>query len=185
MAEDDAKEKKKDDADAPEGEGAAEGAEGEEGEGGKKKKSKKKLILILVPVLLLVIGGVVFFLMSGGDEHAEGEEAHVEEVIEVKDFAFYDLPEILVNLASGGKSKNFLKISISLELEDPAQLPQLEKLEPRIVDKFQVYLRGLRVDDLQGTQAIYRLREELLNRVNTTAKPIQINQVLFKEILVQ
>ena len=30
-----------------------------------------------------------------------------------------------------------------------------------------------------------RLREELLNRVNNAAKPAKVNDVLFKEMLVQ
>ena len=54
-----------------------------------------------------------------------------------------------------------------------------------IVDSFQVYLRELRVADLKGSAGIYRLREDLLRRVNEAAQPVKINDVLFKEILVQ
>ena len=42
---------------------------------------------------------------------------------------------------------------------------------PRIVDNFQVYLRELRIEDLQGAAGIYRLREELLLRVNAAVRP--------------
>lgn len=176
---------------ANENEEAAAGGEDADGEEGEQKKGKNKLLLIGVPlIVLLLVGGAVMF-MGGGDDKPEGEVT--EEVAkedakpkpQVADLVFYDLPEILVNLSADGRRKTFLKISISLEVEDQGQADQLKKLEPRIVDKFQVYLRGLTVEDLQGTQGVYRLREELLNRVNTTAEPIKVTQVLFKEILVQ
>jgi flagellar protein FliL len=56
---------------------------------------------------------------------------------------------------------------------------------PRIIDNFQVYLRELRVEDLKGSGGMYRLREELLLRVNAAVAPAKINDVLFKEMLVQ
>jgi len=58
-------------------------------------------------------------------------------------------------------------------------------LLPRIIDNFQVYLRELRVGDLKGSAGIYRLREELLTRVNSAIAPSKVKGVLFKEMLVQ
>ena len=56
---------------------------------------------------------------------------------------------------------------------------------PRIVDNFQVYLRELRIEDLQGAAGMYRLREELLSRVGKAAQPAEIVDILFKEMLIQ
>ena len=67
----------------------------------------------------------------------------------------------------------------------PDGVPRLQAVMPRIVDNFQVYLRELRVEDLRGSGGIYRLREELLARVNAAAAPIKVVDVLFKEMLVQ
>ena len=50
---------------------------------------------------------------------------------------------------------------------------------------FQVYLRELRVEDLSGSAGVYRLKEELLARVNAAVEPINVTDVLFKEMLVQ
>ena len=61
----------------------------------------------------------------------------------------------------------------------------LEAVMPRIIDNFQVYLRGLRIEDLQGAAGLQRLREELLLRVNAAAKGKHVRDVLFKEMLVQ
>jgi flagellar FliL protein len=53
------------------------------------------------------------------------------------------------------------------------------------VDSFQVYLRELRVEDLKGSAGMYRLREDLLRRINEAARPVKISDVLFKEMLIQ
>ena len=39
--------------------------------------------------------------------------------------------------------------------------------------------------DLRGSAGLYRLREELLVRVNKAAAPAKVSDVLFKEMLVQ
>ncbi|MFQ5467950.1 MAG: flagellar basal body-associated FliL family protein, partial [Kiloniellaceae bacterium] len=48
-----------------------------------------------------------------------------------------------------------------------------------------VYLRELRIQDLQGSAGLQRLREELLLRVATAAYPAQVRDVLFREMLIQ
>jgi flagellar FliL protein len=98
---------------------------------------------------------------------------------------FYDLPEMLVNINTAGRTKNFLKMRVSLELANETDINRIENVLPRIVDNFQVYLRELRLEDLQGAAGMYRLREELLNRVNAAVRPAQVKDVLFKEMIVQ
>ena len=56
---------------------------------------------------------------------------------------------------------------------------------PRMVDIFQTYLREVRPSDLNGSAGMFRLKEELTRRVNSTIAPHQVSAVLFKEILVQ
>ncbi len=98
---------------------------------------------------------------------------------------FYDLPEMLVNINTAGRTRNFLKMRVSLELANETDINRVENVLPRIVDNFQVYLRELRLEDLQGAAGMYRLREELLNRVNAAVRPAQVKDVLFKEMIVQ
>jgi flagellar FliL protein len=92
---------------------------------------------------------------------------------------------MLVNINTAGRTKNFLKIKVSLELNNEADINRVENVLPRIVDNFQVYLRELRLEDLQGAAGVYRLREELLNRVNAAVRPAQVKDVLFQEMIVQ
>jgi flagellar protein FliL len=177
------KDKDKDDK-APE-----EGAEGAaEGEAPRKRFSGKKLVLFIILPALLLLGGAAGAHFSGLTKKflggGEGEQAeHKPEP--PKQAIYYNLPEMLVNLNSAGRRASYLKISVSLELDNPADIPRIEAIMPRIVDNFQVYLRELRIEDLKGSAGLYRLREELLARVNTAAQPARVNDVLFKEMLVQ
>jgi len=164
---------------AGEGEGEGEGAP-------RKKWSGKRLVLFIgLPVFLLILigggAGVYFSGMLGGAKKAEGTAPKVEAGPAV----YVDLPEILVNLESTGKQQRFLKASISLEVANPVDAEALKKQMPRLVDQFQTYLRGLRVDDLHGSSGVYRLRQELLARVAQAAEPTPVDDVLFRELLVQ
>ncbi len=164
--------------------------------GGKKKFSGKKLILFVVlPILLLGGGGAAVMmsgLLGGGDKeeasHAPKAAAHAPVPGEAHGPAatvFYDLPEMLVNLNSNTRRPTFLKIQVSLELASEQEAAFVKKMSPRIIDNFQVYLRELRIDDLRGSAGIYRLREELLARINMAVRPAKVKDVLFKEVLVQ
>ncbi len=180
-ADDDLKEDGDDDDDGDE----------EDGEGSPKKLGgKKKLLLIVGLALFLVVGGAAGVYFSGLLEPlivmlGGVDEIAAEETTEPVEAVFFDLPEILVNLNTGGRKSTFLKIRVSLELESAEDVARIEAVMPRIIDNFQVYLRELRVEDLKGSAGMYRLREELLMRVTLAAAPSKVSDVLFKEMLVQ
>ncbi|MFA7430225.1 MAG: flagellar basal body-associated FliL family protein [Rhodospirillaceae bacterium] len=174
----------------------------EEPEGGSKDgggKKKKLLLLIVLPFLLLIGGiagayfaGLLDPLLAPSVETPEKAAATAGAApgtpgaaMQVQPAVFYDLPEMLVDINAGARKRNFLKLRVSLELASAADTAAVEAVMPRIVDNFQVYLRELRLEDLQGAGGIYRLREELLVRVNAAVRPAKVNDVLFKEMLVQ
>lgn len=148
----------------------------------------KKLVLFIILPILLLLGGLAGAYFAGlldplfGKPAAAVEEEHKSAMPQT---VFYDLPQMLVNLNTGGNKRNYLKIAISLELTSEEDKVTLETLLPRVVDNFQVYLRELRVEDLRGSAGVQRLREELLLRVNNAVHPIEVRDVLFKEMLVQ
>lgn len=153
------------------------------------KGGMKKIILIVVAALL-VIGAVMAGLVFSGifnpfAKKDAAEQAAAEAPPPPKSAVFLDLPDILVNLNSANRRTNFLKVSISLEVESAADVQKLQALMPRIIDSFQIYLRELRLEDLRGSAGMYRLREDLLRRINEAARPVKVNDVLFKELLVQ
>jgi len=124
---------------------------------------------------------------EGDKKHkdAKGGEGKAGAESDAGGAVFYDLPEMLVNINTAGRKRNFLKLRVSLELANEADINMVENVLPRIVDNFQVYLRELRLEDLQGAAGMYRLREELLMRVNAAVRPAQVKDVLFKEMIVQ
>ena len=163
----------------------------EDDESSDKPGGTKKLIIIIAVVLLLAIGGIAAAYFTGllqpiiewitGQEVTEEEEKKIDQ----ENAVFFPLEELIVNLNTGGRTSTFLKIRISLELVEGEDISRIESVMPRIMDNFQVYLRELRIEDLKGSAGMYRLREELLTRVNAAAAPAKIQDVLFKEMLVQ
>lgn len=172
---------------------------GGEEDGESSSGGKKKLFIIIGLVVFLLIGGAAGAFFTGlldpllgveetaaenGEGAGEGGAGDDDEAVSAIPY-FFDLPEILVTLNTGGRKSTFLKIGISLELREEADAPKIQAIMPRIINSFQIYLRELRLDDLKGSAGIYRLNEELLKRVNAAATPTKINAVLFKEMLVQ
>ncbi len=170
--------------DAPAGEtadGEADGGEEKaEGKSSKFRLSPKKIAMLAVPLLLLLLGGGGYFaypyFMSGESEVAEAPQ---------KPKVYYNLPEMVVNLSSREKRAQYLKLKVSLEAPDQKVLDALNPIMPRVMDMFQLYLRELRSSDLEGSAGIYRLKEELLRRVNLEIHPHRVSRVLFNEIIVQ
>lgn len=161
---------------------------------------KRKIVMLLMPILL-VIGAVVgvyfsgitdsLFVPSGETVSSSGDGEDSPEVIEegrVKQGSafFYDVPEILVNLSGKpGQKPVYFKVKVSLELENPQDAPKIDLLLPRVIDSMQFYLREMRIEELQGSMGTYRLKEELLGRLNRVLAPTRINEVLLKDVLIQ
>jgi flagellar protein FliL len=161
-----------DEAEAPDGEAAAAAPSG-----------KKKIIVLAAVVLVLAgAGGGGFFFWKKSHAAPEAEAAPVK-----KPVAFLDLREMTVNLApdSGNDRQRYIKFKVSLEVKEAKVLPEVQPLVPRIEDAFQVYVREMRASDLEGSAGMYRLREELLRRVNVATYPAKVDAVLFKDMVVQ
>jgi flagellar protein FliL len=189
--------------------------EGEGGEGKPKKKlAGKTLILFIVLPAVLVLGGggaaaYMLFFKGGGEQHAAAEAGHEpakasgghgggEEgagepvpgpngttISHGEGVVFVSLPEMLVNITGADGRPAFLKLRLTMEAPDDASVTVLTEQIPRVNDQFNGFLRELRTDDLSGSAGAYRLRLELLRRVNLAIAPTQINAVLIEEMLVQ
>ncbi|MEQ1863593.1 MAG: flagellar basal body-associated FliL family protein [Micropepsaceae bacterium] len=181
-------------ADAADGEGEAGAKPAPKGRfaflTGLLKLPRKTLLFVVAPAVLVVVlgAGAYFFLFSGGEEEVAAEGAHGEAAAHAEEAphpVFFDVPDILVNLSGGGDKPAFLKLSVSLELENEEAKAAIEPVLPRVVDQLQTYLRELRVEDLSGSAAMFRLEEELLRRVNLAVEPVAVKDVLFREMIVQ
>lgn len=152
---------------------------------------KRKLLIIIVVAILLVVGGLAgaYFtgLLDPVIKMVVGDPTHVEDAVEGErgPSVFYELPSMTVNLNTGGRQARFIKIQVSLELENELDKPKVEAVIARVMDNFNVYLRELRIEDLNGSAGMYRLREELLTRIRAAVAPVKVRDILFKEMLIQ
>jgi len=188
---------------------------GAEGDTPPKKKLPLLFIIIPAAVLVLGGGGgAAFFLMQPKPAAAEAEGGHGEEkgghekkeekkggghgakegeadpalgvIAEGPDgVTFYTLPDMVVNIQSPDGRPTFLKLKLTLEMQDHDLATTLQEESPRMQDMFQGFLRELRPEDLAGSAGSYQLRAEILRRVNLIAAPSKIDAVLIEEMLVQ
>jgi flagellar FliL protein len=150
---------------------------------------KQKLIAAgaLVLVLAGASAGIYFLLGSSAKEAGAGTESVRTAAANLPpaQAAFFDVPDIIVNIQTTDATPAFLKLTVSLELEKAEAKAAIEPVMPRVVDQFQTYLRELRVEDVRGSAGVMRLKEELLRRVNLAVAPTPVRDVLLKEMIVQ
>lgn len=162
------------------------------------KKSPQMKMVAIAFFSVLCLGALVglFFLIRSMStatptprpiELAAPAQAGVPHIMMV-----HEIREILVNLrAPAGRRPPYLKLAVGLEVgvaDEAAEKKTRDTLtqqEALIKDQFYVYLRDLDLSDLQGSEGMQRLREELLERVNVVTAPLQISNVLFLEFFVQ
>jgi flagellar FliL protein len=95
------------------------------------------------------------------------------------------MPEIIVSLSGNSSNIRYLKLVLSLELASAEDQAVVESQMPKITDEYQTYLRQLRLEDLRGSVGTYRLKEALLLRINQVVQPVEVKDVLLKEMLIQ
>lgn len=149
----------------------------------KRRLTRGRLLLfVILPLLLLLAGGAgYYFFFMNKKKAPEAAKPPPPKI-----FVYYNLPSFVVNLpASTAGRTSFLKVTISLELDSAADETAVQAVMPRIVDHVQAYLRNLRPEDLKGTAALTRFKEEMLSRVTSAAPTAKVDDVLLQELLLQ
>jgi flagellar FliL protein len=149
-----------------------------------RKRARRAGLLLAVPAVFALAGAGLWFagvlpplLEGGGRAHAEAQAARPP--------VFFELPEIVANLNVTGRRASYVKLRGKLELARAEDAAVVQAAMPRVLDLFGTYLREMRPEELRGSMGTYRLREELLARVNLAVAPARVTDVLFLEILVQ
>ena len=167
-------------------------AEAEVEGGAPAKKGIPKLFIIIGAAAIVVLlggAGLYFFLSSSAPaadaEHGAATADGHGGTAEAGHTFIFNLPPMIVNLNDPDNAGAFMKLSVALEVGNEAMMLEIQPRMAKVVDAFQVYLRELRRSDLEGSAGVYRLKEELLRRVNVAIYPSRVESILFKEILVQ
>lgn len=149
----------------------------------RRRLSRTLILFVILPLVLLLAGGAGYYFFFFRQAK---QETKAEKPPPPKTYAFYNLPGFVVNLATTSPTRtSFLKVTISLELDSAADIRAVQAVMPRIVDHVQAYLRELRPEDLRGTTALARFRQEMLDRVRTAAPAAKVDDVLLQELLLQ
>ena len=168
---------------------SGEGGEGAPKKGLFKKLLSKKMLMIAVPALVVLLAGAgagTYFFVIKPHNADKNKVAKADEIpLTPPQVAFSDVPDILVNIQSNDGTPAYLKLSLSLEMDNDLAKTGMTALMPRLVDQFQAYLRELRLDDLKGSEGVLRLKEELLRRAEISAAPYKVRDVLLKQMIVQ
>lgn len=150
-----------------------------------KPKGKKKLILIAAVALIVLLlggGGAAWFLMGG--KKGAAKEAATEKKLPGKD-AFVDVPPMLVNLRASDGNPHFLKLHFMLVLGPKAKAEELKDQLPLVLDAYQPFLRELRPEDLAGSAAVFRIKEEMLVRTRDALGDGMVDDILIQDLVQQ
>ena len=147
------------------------------------RKSRKKLVIAAVGALVLLLGagGGGYALLAPGDA-GEGGEAQAE-AVDVE--TFVDVPPLTVNLRGADGAPRFLRVHLMLVPSSAEAGEEVTRRLPLIIDAYQPFLRELRPEDLSGSAAAFRLKEEMLVRANDAAGAGSVTDVLIQDLVQQ
>jgi len=161
-------------------------------------RRKKTLLIGAAAAALLLVGGGGGYMMMGGKAAAEEHGAAAEDEAEAEGSGHgggegeaaeaelpLDVPPILVNLRTPDGAPHFLKVHVMLVPGKKSDLESLKKKLPILLDTFQPFLRELRPEDLSGSAAVYRIKEELMLRSVASIGEGQVEDVLVQELVQQ
>jgi flagellar protein FliL len=148
---------------------------------------KKKLLMIGGLGLLLVGGGGGAWLFFGpsGHEPKAASEASAEGKEGEEGAGFVEVPAMVVNLRSGDGAARFIKIRLMLVPANAEKAPVITAHLPLVIDSYQPFLRELRPEDLAGSAAVFRIKEELLIRANAVIGTGSVREVLVQDLIQQ
>ena len=157
--------------------------EEKEGGGGKKK------LLIFLLIFLILAGGGGFaaykFVFAKKEEKKDKAEEIVKETKNVDQLGImYDLGTFVVNLADKDADR-YLKIDIVLELENEQVKMEVDKRLPMIKDAITTLLITKTSEELQTTEGMELLKEEIIKRVNALLPLGGVKNVYFTEFVIQ
>ena len=153
---------------------------------------RAKIIAAAVLLLVLVGGGAAFFLMPSApaDQEANAEaaaepEAGGGEGHEEAGETYVEVPGMVVNLRGADGAARFLKIRFTIVPVSAAKGNEIKEKLPLIIDAFQPFLRELRPEDLAGSAAVFRIKEEMLVRATGAMGPHVIKDILIQDLIQQ
>jgi flagellar FliL protein len=147
--------------------------------GGRRSPPKVVLIAIAALALLAVIGASLFWLRG----HAGEATAPAE--VATTSAAYVDAPAMVVNMRSADGRTHFLKLRFVIVATSASETNRITERMPAIVDGLQSFLRELRPEDLNGSAAIFRVKEEMMIRSQAVLGKGIVSDILIQDLVEQ
>ncbi len=148
-----------------------------------KPAGKKGLIAGAILALAGAAGGY-FLTTSGLLPFGAAPEVHGDEMANppkaLPEVGFVDLPPVIVSV--NATESRHLKFHAQLEV-NAAYISDVEKMQPRIMDVLNGYLRAVETSDLEDTLALMRIRGHLLRRIEIVVGEGRVRDVLVMEFV--
>ncbi|MCC6138108.1 MAG: flagellar basal body-associated FliL family protein [Bdellovibrionaceae bacterium] len=162
---------------------------------GKDRKPLVLMILIIVNSLALLGVGAGLYMYSQATrkalkqetEIADTAEAHGEEKKETaaKDEAkMVPLESFIINL-NGSEGYKFMKITMTLEVDSTATQEEITKRQAQVKDTIVVLLTSKSYSEVAGENGQQKLKEELVDTINSFLVKGKIKKILFTDFLFQ
>lgn len=148
-------------------------------------RRRKLVIAGIAAAVLLIGGGTGTVLMTRGDAPAEEVAGHGATATDDVMNQPVDVPPLLVNLRSPDNAPHFLKVHVMLVPGPKSSADTLKKEVPVLLDAYQPFLRELRPEDLSGSAAVFRIKEQLLVRAHETLGEGHVKDVLVQDLIQQ
>jgi flagellar FliL protein len=149
-----------------------------------KKKNKIVLLAIIGLILMLAAGGGFFAYTKFLAPKPAIEQSEVEKDTQESIGEMFTLEPFVVNL-SDPKGKRYLKVTLSVELDDAMVVERATKNTPKLRDMVIMLLTSLSFEEVMTPEGKIRVRDELLERFNLILRPDRVKNIYFTEFVIQ
>ncbi len=144
-------------------------------------KGSKKGLMIGAALALIGAGGGYYAVQSGLILGAPEPSATEAEIEALPDVGFVEIEPLVVSLGPDSRSRH---LSFSAQLEVAAGYEEdVKKILPRVVDVLNSYLRAVDIAELENPSSLFRLRAQMLRRVQIVTGEGRVRDLLIMEFV--
>jgi flagellar protein FliL len=143
-----------------------------------RRPSRRMWIAIAAAAAVLIVGVAALLLWRGGGEAHDGAAG-------ASSSTYVDAPAMVVNMRSADGQTHFLKLRFVLVAASTGKVALINQRMPVVVDSLQSFLRELRPEDLNGSAAVFRVKEEMMIRTQDVLGQGSVRDILIQDMVEQ